>query len=130
MYQKQGSIAEAKAAKALVADGFEILSNNWKVRSAEIDIVATKKSSTKWFRRPPPKELYFFEVKYRRDNAQGSGFEYITHTKLKQMRYSAELFASVATFECSTLHLGAIEVSGHLFENIEVLTDVSELLDL
>lgn len=57
------------------------MGRNWKTKVCEIDIV-TKAAGV----------LYFVEVKYRRQPAQGDGFEYITEQKLKRMTFAAELW--------------------------------------
>src|SRR3990167_6788494 len=94
-----GHLAEQHAAEYLKSRGYEILDINWKTRYCEIDIVAQK-----------DKTIYFVEVKYRLSDFQGSGFEYITKTKLKQMKFAAEIWMANNKWSggCS---LSAIEVS-------------------
>src|SRR5260370_40656939 len=74
-----GRQAEAAAAAYLQTRGFKVLEQNWRTRWCEIDIIAQKN-----------KTVYFVEVKYRQSSRQGSGLEYITAKKLKQMRFAAE----------------------------------------
>ncbi len=62
-----GHQAEKAAAMYLSEHGYEISELNWKTPICEIDIVALKDSV-----------VYFVEVKYRKNNFQGSGFDYIT----------------------------------------------------
>jgi Holliday junction resolvase-like predicted endonuclease len=76
-----GREAESKAAGYLKSLGFKIRELNWKTRVCEIDIVAEK-----------DKSIYFVEVKYRRNAAQGIGLDYITDKKLKQMQFAAEMW--------------------------------------
>lgn len=76
-----GHEAEKLAAEYLEKQGFKIRELNWKTRFCEIDIVAEKDES-----------VYFVEVKYRKNAFQGSGLEYITPKKLKQMRFAAEMW--------------------------------------
>lgn len=78
-----GREAEALVAEELKHLGHKIISMNWRTRWCEIDIVSTHK-----------KTVYFTEVKYRSSNAWGSGFEYITKQKLKQMHFAAEFWLS------------------------------------
>ncbi|HTE21562.1 MAG TPA: YraN family protein [Candidatus Limnocylindria bacterium] len=76
-----GHDAEKRAAKHLESLGLKIRELNWKTRYCEIDIVAQK-----------DKAVYFVEVKYRRNTKQGSGTDYITPRKLRQMRFAAEMW--------------------------------------
>jgi uncharacterized protein (TIGR00252 family) len=76
-----GQNAEARVAKLLEKAGFKILARNWRTRVCEIDIVANKN-----------KVVYFVEVKFRSSEKQGSGLDYITSKKLKQMHFAAEIW--------------------------------------
>jgi len=74
-----GKQAENTATDYLIELGFEVLSRNWRTPACEIDIVCKKDQI-----------VYFVEVKYRSSNNQGTGLEYITPKKLKQMQFAAE----------------------------------------
>lgn len=100
----QGRAAEDAAAEYLEKHGYEIVDRNWRTRYCEIDIVAKK-----------DKTAHFIEVKYRLSDAHGSGFEYITPTKLKRMRFAAELWVQENNWG-GGYALGALEVSGPEFE--------------
>lgn len=78
-----GHLAEGYACKYLEKLGYKIIANNWKTRYCEIDIIAEKK-----------KTVHFIEVKYRQTSFQGTGLEYITPTKIRRMRFAAELWVS------------------------------------
>jgi Holliday junction resolvase-like predicted endonuclease len=78
-----GHSAEKRAAEYLTSKGFRVLELNWKTKYCEIDVVAEK-----------AKHIYFVEVKYRRNNKQGFGLEYILPKKLQQMRFAAEMWVS------------------------------------
>ncbi len=97
---KTGHIAESKAAEYLKSQGYKVLTTNWKTRHCEIDIVAQKDAI-----------IHFVEVKYRVRNNQGSGLEYITRTKLKQMRLAAEMWVKENNWRLDYC-LSAIELSG------------------
>lgn len=73
-----GHDAEKIAAEFLDRRDYEILKLNWRTPVCEIDIVAKNKNT-----------IYFVEVKYRSNGNQGSGIEYITPKKLKQMEFAA-----------------------------------------
>lgn len=79
-----GRKAEETVAKHLEKEGYKLVVKNWRNRFCEIDLVMTKGD-----------EVYFIEVKYRSSDKQGSGFEYITPKKLKQMKFAAEYWISV-----------------------------------
>lgn len=78
-----GHSAEVRAANYLKQQGFHVRELNWKTKYCEIDIVAEKNGA-----------IYFVEVKYRRNNNQGYGIDYITTKKLQQMRFAAEMWVS------------------------------------
>jgi len=93
-----GREAENIVAKELVRQNHEILAMNWRTRWCEIDIVSKK-----------DKTVYFTEVKFRRSADWGSGIEYITSKKLKQMKFAAEFWLSENNWNKESL-LQAVEV--------------------
>lgn len=93
-----GGHAESVAAEYLTAHGFVILERNFRTPRCEIDIVAKK-----------GKCVYFVEVKYRSHAAQGSGLEYVTPKKQKQMHYAAEVWMAERDWPGEAV-LSAIEV--------------------
>jgi len=93
-----GRRAEQAAAEELQRHGYEILTFNWRTRVCEIDIVAQKGSS-----------VHFVEVKYRAHADQGSGLDYITPGKVRQMRYAAEQWMHENKWQ-GDANLAAIEV--------------------
>ncbi len=78
-----GHSAEVRASQYLKSLGFKVKDLNWKTKYCEIDIIAQK-----------DKAMYFIEVKYRRNNNQGFGLDYVTPKKLSQMRFAAEMWVS------------------------------------
>lgn len=78
-----GREAESRVCAELVQRGHKILSQNWRTRWCEIDIVSTSKGC-----------VYFTEVKFRRSTTWGTGLAYITDKKLQQMQFAAELWLS------------------------------------
>ena len=77
----EGRNAEKYVSEYLTTLKHKIVSLNWRTRWCEIDIVSTKKNC-----------VYFTEVKYRSNDSWGGGLEYITHKKLKQMKFAAEFW--------------------------------------
>lgn len=82
-HNSDGAEAENRVADYLKSESFKILGKNWKTRWCEIDIIALK-----------DKRVHFIEVKYRKTDSQGSGLEYITLSKLKQMEFAAQMWIS------------------------------------
>jgi Holliday junction resolvase-like predicted endonuclease len=78
-----GHAAEQDAASYLLDNGFKIIEINWKTRYCEIDIIAEKN-----------KEIYFVEVKSRKNSKQGYGLDYVTPKKLQQMSFAAEMWVN------------------------------------
>ena len=76
-----GQRAEDTVADYLLRRKFQIITQNWRTRRCEIDIIAYRH-----------KVMYFVEVKYRKSATHGSGDEYITPTKLRQMQHAAQLW--------------------------------------
>lgn len=107
-----GHEAEKIAAKYLEKRGYKILELNWKTPRCEIDIVA-KKSKT----------IYFVEVKYRENDSQGTGLDYITPSKLKQMAYAAEIWATEKNYN-DAYQLAAIELSGPDYTVTEMIDNI------
>ncbi len=78
-----GDASESAAAQELERRGHAILDRNWRTRWCEIDIISAFQNT-----------LYFTEVKHRKNDKGGDGFAAITATKLKQMTFAAELYAT------------------------------------
>lgn len=106
-----GHDAEKIAAEYLQKQGYKIIELNWKTKYCEIDIVTMKNST-----------VYFVEVKYRKSTAFGSGLEYITAKKQKQMSFAAEMWVSQHKWD-GDYCLAAIEVSGSEYNMSELVTD-------
>jgi putative endonuclease len=98
-----GRRAEAAAKVYLEMRGFKILEQNWRRPRAEVDIIAEKDGV-----------IHFVEAKYRRDDAQGGGFDAITPTKLRQMRRGAEIWVEESKWRGEYV-LSAIDISGRDF---------------
>jgi ribonuclease HII len=81
--KRMGDLAEDEVANYLRREGHDVLARNWKTKFCEIDIVSRRNNT-----------LYFTEVKYRKQPAQGGGLAAITPKKLQQMTFAARLFAA------------------------------------
>ena len=73
-----GRAAETAAATYLEERGYRVLARNWRTRWHEVDIVARSDLG-----------VHFVEVKYRRSDHYGSGFDYITADKANRLRRAA-----------------------------------------
>jgi len=96
-----GRRAEQVAADYLTARGYRVLSQNWRTRWCEIDLVALKDDI-----------IYFVEVKYRRTTNFGGGLDYITQRKLSQMHFAAEFWMARHGSAARDYRLAAVEVTG------------------
>jgi uncharacterized protein (TIGR00252 family) len=103
-HNDDGRQAEEAVAEFLRANGYKILDQNWKTKQCEIDVIARKNEC-----------IYFVEVKYRTSAAHGTGFDYITPTKVKQMQFAANYWVAVNNWEGEYTLSGA-SVSGPQFE--------------
>jgi uncharacterized protein (TIGR00252 family) len=99
-----GADAEKAVAEHLVNQGYKIVDQNWKTKWCEVDIIAKKGGC-----------VYFVEVKYRTSSEQGSGFDYITSSKLRQMGFAADLWVAKNGWGDDYV-LSAAEVSGPDFD--------------
>jgi putative endonuclease len=95
-----GKRAEIAARVYLEMRGYEIIEQNWRRPSCEIDIIARKDNTA-----------YFVEVKYRFSDDQGGGLEAITKSKLKQMNFAASSWVQENKWS-SDFCLAAVEVAG------------------
>jgi ribonuclease HII len=103
-----GNLSEQAACDFLVSKGHTIVERNWRTRWCEIDIISLKQSI-----------YYFTEVKHRRNDVSGDGLAAITATKLKQMKFAAELYA--VRQPVADLRLAVIATTGDPAEVTEFL---------
>lgn len=99
-----GRRAEQAAADFLAHKGCCIVVRNWRTRWCEIDVIAERNGT-----------IYLCEVKYRSTPWQGSGLDYITPKKIKQMRFAAAMWVATQNWQ-GDCQLCAIEVSGGQFQ--------------
>lgn len=107
-----GHEAERHAAKYLKKQGFKVHALNWRTPVCEIDIVAEKRNVK-----------YFVEVKHRKNHLQGSGVDYITLKKLKQMQFAANCWVAENDWH-HDFELAVVEVSGEDFKITNCLLDI------
>lgn len=81
--RKIGNESEEVVADYLKVNGHELVERNWRTKWCEVDIISHKNGT-----------LYFTEVKHRKNDKAGDGFDAITPKKLQQMTFAAELYAA------------------------------------
>lgn len=99
-HNEDGQNAEEAVADFLRGNGYKILERNWKTPQCEIDIVARRGGC-----------VYFVEVKFRSNSDQGTGYEYVTPAKQKQMAFAANFWIAKHRWDGEYV-LSAASVSG------------------
>ena len=79
--KQKGTLGENLAAGFLTENGYSIIERNYRVRNAEIDIIAEKNGV-----------IAFVEVKYRKNNALGTPAEAVNTAKQKKIISAALSF--------------------------------------
>lgn len=109
---RTGHKAEEAAKVYLEMRGYKIVEQNYRRSRCEIDIVAGKGDV-----------MYFVEVKYRRTDSHGSGLEYVTNTKLRQMQFAANTWVEEYKWH-GDYQLSAIEIAGTDFVVLSFIENV------
>lgn len=79
--RQKGTLYEEKAKEYLLQKGYQILEQNFRIQSGEIDIIAMEGEI-----------LCFIEVKYRTTNAYGTPLEAVDFHKQTQIRKTAKYY--------------------------------------
>ncbi|HET7320381.1 MAG TPA: YraN family protein [Candidatus Saccharimonadales bacterium] len=109
---RTGHKAEEAAKVYLEMRGYKVVEQNYRRSRCEIDIVAQKGDI-----------MHFVEVKYRKHDGQGSGLEYVTATKLKQMQFAADTWVDEYKWH-GDYQLSAIEIAGTDFVVLSFIENV------
>lgn len=98
-----GRIGEDATASLYAERGFEVVARNWRCDLGEIDVVARRAGL-----------LVFCEVKARRGDRFGGGFDAVTSVKRAKLRRLAELFIIVErpAHDVVRLDVASVSVSG------------------
>jgi len=104
--KKLGNLGEEFAAGMLIAEGFEILEQQYRCKTGEIDIIARKQG-----------EITFAEVKTRTDDFGGYPAEAVTNLKKNKIRSTAELYMQSYLGDWDTLSFQVIEITVNQIEN-------------
>ncbi|MBQ6229987.1 MAG: YraN family protein [Eubacterium sp.] len=107
-----GSEKEEIAAEFLKAKGLRILSRNYKVRQAELDIVASDDES---------RILIFVEVKYRATSGRGISLEAVTPAKQKKICQAALFYMNQFRINPETVNIrfDVVGIDGEKITHIE-----------
>jgi putative endonuclease len=103
-----GNMGEDRAVEFLINNRHRIIERNWRNRWCEIDIISQK-----------DKVVYFTEVKYRKSNIYGDGFDAITNTKMNQMVFAANNWVSSNQWE-GDYRIAVASVSPEQIEFLEL----------
>lgn len=104
---KIGNRAESAVAFWLEERKHKIIARNWRTKICEIDIVSLARNND------GEVEIYFTEVKMRKNNDFGGGLAAVTPAKIRQMGRAAELFLNKhVKFRNLQALLAAAEVDG------------------
>jgi len=76
-----GADGEDRACIYLEHEGYNVITRNFRIREAEIDIIAVKENT-----------LVFIEVKKRKNNCFGEPCESVTRAKQRKILAAAEVF--------------------------------------
>lgn len=106
-----GSQGESIAQNKLKNLGYTFVDKNFYTRYGEIDLIMRK-----------DKDIYFFEVKYRKNSEFGFGEEAISKYKIEKLRKSIEIWVTKhqhIAFE--NLYLNAISIDNTQITIFEIL---------
>lgn len=85
--QEVGALGEEWVAEAYIADGFSVLTRNWRNgRSGELDVVVGRPSCNNDLGTAAQALIVFCEVKTRSSDRFGSGLEAVTPEKQRRLR--------------------------------------------
>jgi len=96
-------------AELLQQQGLELIDRNWKTKVCEIDLIMQGGDI-----------MFFVEVKYRRQAAQGDGFEYIGPQKQSRMNFAANVWCQNFSWD-GDYRLMAAAVSGDQCQDIQLV---------
>ncbi len=114
-----GKLGEDCAAKFLETEGYKIIARNFRIRSAEIDIIAQKDDV-----------IVFVEVKARSDIRHGLPSEAVTFRKQKKIIEAAGVFLQDENFSECACRFDVVEVylRGELVEEINHIENAFEVV--
>jgi putative endonuclease len=103
-----GAFGETLAARHYQRLGYEVVARNWRCKDGELDLVVSRAGL-----------LVFCEVKTRRTDAFGSGFEAVTPAKRARIRRLAARFLADAGGGFRELRFDVVAVTGTRVQVLE-----------
>jgi len=94
-----GQTGESEACRHLEQSGYKILCRNFRRRCGEIDVVASRDGVT-----------VFVEVKERRGDSHGEGYEAVTMGKRRRIVRAARLYAASRGLSESPLRFDVVSI--------------------
>ncbi|MCR5834798.1 MAG: YraN family protein [Selenomonadaceae bacterium] len=115
----KGKLGEDSATKYLVEKGYEIVTRNFRIRSAEIDIIARSGDT-----------IIFVEVKARSNIRHGLPIEAVTLRKQKKIIEAASIFLQDDNYADCACRFDVIEIylEGGRVEEIRHIENAFEIL--
>lgn len=110
-----GKIGEDAATAYLCGEDYEIMARNFKCKTGEIDVIATRDNT-----------LHFIEVKTRTDDAFGQPCESVTDEKLEHIKKVAAYYGNYIESRYEGFQIDVIEVGLNHIENV-VLDDSDKI---
>ena len=104
--QKLGRLGEKFAEQVLCLQGYRILERNYRCRDGEIDLIADK-----------DEELFFIEVKTRRNSWFGQPCEAVDRRKQMNLRKAAQSYVAKNRCYYQYYSFQVVEVDFRLIEN-------------
>ncbi|TMK32089.1 MAG: YraN family protein [Actinobacteria bacterium] len=108
-----GRAGEDAAAALYARRGFRIVARNWRCALGELDLIVEREGT-----------FIFCEVKARRGDGFGGGYEAVTARKQRKLRQLAEVFVATVPvphgnlrFDVASVHVGTSGTSVELFED-------------
>ena len=105
---ERGASAEAAAAEALVAAGYQVVEQNWTCDAGELDIIARHGDV-----------LVFVEVRSRRDGAHGHAAEMVTPAKQRRVTRLARIYLLLRDPAYEQCRFDVVAITGGTIEIIQ-----------
>lgn len=104
-----GQIAEQTALAFLKSKGLELLVQNYRFKTGEIDIIMRDQDT-----------LVFVEVRYRKSNRHGSGAESVTFSKRKRIINTAKHYLLTKKYTDKLCRFDVISASGQTHDGMKL----------
>jgi putative endonuclease len=109
-----GARSEAIAVELLVARGYRIVERNFRVKRAELDIVAVDADDV----------LCFVEVRSRADDLFGHAAESVDHLKRAKVTHGARAYLALRQPQCERTRFDVVAITG---ERVDLIRDAWRL---